>query len=69
MQNKAQSLIETLTNVSIGYVISFIANMTVLPMFGYDINITDGFWISMIFTIISVIRGYVVRRWFNMRIK
>lgn len=69
MQNKAQSLIETLTNVSIGYVISFIANMTVLPMFGYDINLTDGFWISMIFTIISVIRGYVVRRWFNMRIK
>ena len=69
MQNKAQSLIETLTNVSIGYVISFIANMTVLPMFGYDINLTDGFWISIIFTIISVIRGYVVRRWFNMRIK
>ena len=69
MQNKAQSLIETLTNVSIGYVISFIANMTVLPMFGYDINLTDGFLISMIFTIISVIRGYIVRRWFNMRIK
>ena len=67
MQNKSQSLIETLTNVSIGYVISFIANMTVLPMFGYDINLTDGFWISMIFTVVSVIRGYVVRRWFNMR--
>lgn len=69
MQNKAQSLIETLTNVSIGYIISFIANITVLPMFGYDISLTDGFWISMIFTVISVIRGYIVRRWFNMRIK
>ena len=69
MQNKSQSLIETLTNVSIGYIISFIANMAVLPMFGYDINLTDGFWISIIFTVISVIRGYVVRRWFNMRIK
>ena len=69
MQNKSQSLIETLTNVSIGYAISFIANMTVLPMFGYDINLTDSFWISMIFTVISVIRGYVVRRWFNMRTK
>lgn len=69
MQNKSQSLIETLTNVSIGYIISFIANITVLPMFGYDINLTDGFWISMIFTVISVIRGYIVRRWFNMRIK
>lgn len=69
MQNKSQSLIETLTNVSIGYIISFIANITVLPMFGYDINLTDGFWISMIFTVISVIRGYIVRRRFNMRIK
>lgn len=65
MQSKRDSLIETLTNVGIGWFISFIANMLVLPLFGYNINLTDGVLISIIFTVISIIRGYVVRRWFN----
>ena len=65
MQSKRESMIETLTNVCIGLLISFIANMLVLPLFGYDINLTDGVLISIIFTIISIVRGYMVRRWFN----
>ena len=65
MQSKKQSLIETLTNVGIGWFISFIANMLVLPLFGYNINLTDGLLISIIFTIISIVRGYVIRRFFN----
>lgn len=69
MQSKMDSLIETLTNVGIGWFISFIANMLVLPLFGYNINLTDGVLISIIFTIISIIRGYVVRRWFNSKEK
>ena len=69
MQSKRDSLIETLTNVGIGWFISFIANMLVLPLFGYNINLTDGVLISIIFTIISIIRGYVVRRWFNSKEK
>ena len=69
MQTKKWSMIETLTNVGIGWFISFIANMLVLPLFGYNINLTDGVLISIIFTAISVIRGYVVRRWFNSKDK
>ena len=65
MQSKRGSMVETLTNVGIGWFISFIANMLVLPLFGYNINLTDGLLISIIFTIISIVRGYVVRRWFN----
>ena len=69
MQSKRESMIETLTNVGIGWFISFIANMLVLPLFGYNINLTDGVLISIIFTIISIVRGYVVRRWFNSKDK
>ena len=69
MQSKRDSLIETLTNVGIGWFISFIANMLVLPLFGYNINLTDGVLISIIFTVISIVRGYVVRRWFNSKDK
>lgn len=50
-------MIETLMNVGIGWFISFIANMLVLPLFGYDINLTDGVLISIIFTIISIVKG------------
>ena len=65
MQSKMESMIETLTNVGIGWFISFIANMLVLPLFGYNINLTDGLLISIIFTIISIVRGYLIRRFFN----
>ncbi len=65
MQSKRESMIESLTSVGIGWFISFIANMLVLPLFGYNINLTDGVLISIIFTIISIVRGYMVRRWFN----
>ena len=65
MQSKRESMIESLTSTTIGWFISFIANMLVLPLFGYNINLTDGLLISIIFTIISIVRGYVVRRWFN----
>ena len=69
MQSKKQSLIETLTNVSVGWFISFIANMLVLPLFGYNINLTDGVLISIIFTAVSVIRSYIIRRWLNSKEK
>ena len=65
MQSKRESMIETLMNVGIGWFISFIANMLVLPLFGYNINLTDGVLISIIFTIISIVRGYLIRRFFN----
>lgn len=65
LQTKRQSLIETLTNVAIGYLVSLIANLIVLPLFNYNISLIDGIYISIIFTVISIIRGYLVRRYFN----
>lgn len=65
MQSKKQSLIESLTSVGIGWFIGVILNMLVLPLFDYDVSLTDGVLISIIFTAVSVIRSYVVRRWFN----
>ena len=69
MQTKKQSLIETLTSVFVGWIIGVILNMLVLPLFDYDVNLTDGVLISIIFTAVSVVRSYVVRRFFNSRSK
>ena len=65
MQSKKQSLIESLTSVFVGWLIGVILNMLVLPLFDYDVSLTDGVLISIIFTAVSVVRSYVVRRFFN----
>ena len=65
MQSKKQSLIETLTSVFVGWLIGVILNLTVLPLFDYNITVVDSLWVSLIFTVVSVARGYVIRRWFN----
>ena len=69
MQSKRESMIETLTSVFVGWIIGVILNMLVLPLFDYDVNLTDGVLISIIFTAVSVVRSYVVRRFFNSKEK
>ena len=69
MQTKKWSMIETLVSVGIGWLIGVILNMLVLPLFDYDVNLTDGALISIIFTAVSVIRSYIIRRWFNSKEK
>lgn len=65
MQTRRSSFIEALINVVIGYGISFMANALVLPHFGFHITVTQNLLIGLIFTIISIVRSYCIRRWFN----
>ena len=46
-----------------------ILNLTVLPLFDYNITVVDSLWVSLIFTAVSVIRGYIIRRVFNSKEK
>ena len=69
MQSKKQSLIETLTSVFLGWLVGVILNLTVLPLFDYNITVTDSLLVSLIFTVVSVIRSYIIRRFFNSKEK
>jgi hypothetical protein len=60
-----QSAIETIGSTAIGFVIAYVASYTVLPMFGHHVTHGQNFWITAIFTLISLIRGWCVRRLFN----
>lgn len=64
-QSRVGSFIETMTNIGIGYLINFFANLAILPRFGYHVTIHDTFWIGIWFTGISIVRSYALRRWFN----
>ena len=65
MQSRVMSAVEVLTNIAIGFLVSVGANIIVLPMFGYDVTVGDSFAIGLAFTAISLVRSYVVRRFFN----
>ena len=69
MQTKKQSLIESLTSTTIGIIIGIVLNLTILPIFGYPVSLSDSLWISVIFTVVSIIRSYIIRRWFNSKEK
>lgn len=66
MQSKIGSAVEVGINVLIGFAINYVANLLILPAFGFA-SLTPGtnFVIGVLYTVISVARSYVIRRWFN----
>ena len=65
MQSKRNSAFEAATNVAIGYLVSVLANVLILPLFGYNVTIGDSFAIGLAFTLVSLVRSYLLRRAFN----
>lgn len=68
-QTRLQSLIEAWINVVIGYWVAFASQLLIFPLFNIHVALYDNLLIGGYFTVISLIRGYVVRRWFNARLR
>lgn len=68
-QSKLESLVETVINTTIGYVVALISQLLVFPIVGIHVPFSTNLEIGAWFTVISVGRGYVIRRWFNARLK
>lgn len=64
-QSKSMSLAETCLSTGIGFVVAMGTQLVVFPFFGFHTTHTDNFLIASIFTVVSIIRGYFVRRLFN----
>jgi hypothetical protein len=64
-QSKADSMKEAMTNIAVGYSINCVANLCILPLFGYVVTLSDSLLIGVAFTGVSLVRQYVIRRWFN----
>ena len=66
--SKKRSMIETVTDVAIGFVMYLPINFLILPLFAEQISSYDilGFFqLSAIFTAIALVRKYTIRRWFE----
>lgn len=65
MQPRLQSFIEAITSTLIGLVVAMVTQLIVFPLYGLEINLQSNIEIAGIFTAVSIVRGYLVRRWFN----
>ena len=65
-QTRKGSAVEVAANLAVGYLVNFGANYLILPLFGFQtLTFTKNLEIGVVFTLVSVARQYVLRRWFN----
>ncbi|OGB26223.1 MAG: hypothetical protein A3I66_00805 [Burkholderiales bacterium RIFCSPLOWO2_02_FULL_57_36] len=67
-QTRIGSLIEALMNVVIGFLVNMVANFVILPLIGFHITLGQNFFIGVLYTVVSVVRSYTIRRFFNNRL-
>jgi hypothetical protein len=65
MQTRVQSAIESVANVLVGYGVAILSQIVVFPWFGIHVPLSSNLAIGAWFTIISLVRSYVLRRYFN----
>lgn len=59
------SAVESVANVAVGYLVALVATAVILPAFGYRVTASDAAGISGLFTVVSLVRSYLLRRLFN----
>jgi hypothetical protein len=64
-QSRLMSLVESLTNVLVGYGVAVLTQVLVFPLFGLAVTIADNLLIGLVFTGVSIIRSYALRRSFE----
>lgn len=64
-QSRLSSLLESCLNILIGYLIAVGGQLLIFPLFSIHIPLHDNLLIGGCFTGISLVRSYLIRRWFN----
>ena len=64
-QTKLESFIESSVNISTGFFISLgLFAWVVAPLYGFEVDNKANFQITLIFTVSSILRSYLFRRFF-----
>jgi len=64
-QSKWDSFKESFTNILTGYIIALLTQIVVFPWFGIESSLGENMLICLIFTGVSLVRLYIVRRYYN----
>lgn len=66
MQSRKLSAIEAAFSTFIGLAVAYITQISVFPLFGIHVEQETHLTLVAIFTSVSIVRGYLVRRLFNL---
>lgn len=64
-QSRSASSFETLTGTLLGFVLSVVVQRALFPAMGLDFGYAENMVVPSVFTAISILRSYTVRRVFN----
>jgi hypothetical protein len=64
-QSRLMSMVETCLNTAIGFGVAIATQVLVFPLFGYSPPLSTNLQIGLIFTVVSIARGFVLRRMFE----
>jgi F0F1-type ATP synthase membrane subunit c/vacuolar-type H+-ATPase subunit K len=64
-QSRTMSLVESATNVVVGYVLAIATQLVVFPLFGIEAGLREHLTIGLAFVGVSLARGYAQRRLFE----
>jgi hypothetical protein len=65
MQLKKHSFLESVINVAVGYGVALLSQIFLFPLFNIYVSLKTNLYIGFWFTIISIVRSYILRRIFN----
>ena len=64
-QSRAMSLVESLANVAVGYGVAVVTQILIFPIFGLHATLAQNLGIGLIFTGLSLVRSFALRRLFE----
>ncbi len=65
MQTRLMSMVETITNVAIGLIVSFLSQVAIFKYYDIHISLAQNLELTLYFTVVSILRGFFLRRLFN----
>jgi hypothetical protein len=69
MQTKKHSFYEAFFNTAVGFLISLASTFLIFPLVGFESSAGKNIIVTLFFTIVSILRGYIIRRFFNKMLK
>ena len=64
-QSRLMSLVEAVANVVVGYGVAVLVQIVLFPVFGLGVTVRQNLVIGLVFTAVSIVRSYLLRRIFE----
>lgn len=66
-QSRKGSLIEAFANIAVGFGVALVSQIVIFPFYDVHVPLSTDLVITCWFTVISLVRSYLLRRFFNSR--